>query len=208
MTDLHTYLDGAPWVPVVALAFLSGMMFERFRTEARREAWRRRKGKFGTFRKPRPQHPANRVVPVSSVDSFDPAAQLRHVELAEFVPRTLLNQSEARLFAVLERICAEENLDWRVMAQVSLGEILTSPSELAFRAINSKRVDLLLINMAGYPVHAIEYQGSGHHLGPAATRDAIKREALRKAGVGYVEIKPGDTPAEVRRLLLRLSGQN
>jgi hypothetical protein len=94
------------------------------------------------------------------------------------------------------------------MAQVSLGEILTSPSELAFRAINSKRVDLLLINMAGYPVHAIEYQGSGHHLGPAATRDAIKREALRKAGVGYVEIKPGDTPAEVRRLLLRLSGQN
>jgi len=31
--------------------------------------------------------------------------------------------------------------------------------------------------------HALEYQGSGHHNGScAAARDAVKKEALRKAG--------------------------
>ncbi|MEP7348782.1 MAG: hypothetical protein ABI668_02385 [Sphingorhabdus sp.] len=31
-------------------------------------------------------------------------------------------------------------------------------------------------------VHAIEYQGSGHHQGTAAARDAVKKEALRGSG--------------------------
>jgi hypothetical protein len=62
----------------------------------------------------------------------------------------------------------------------------------------------LLVSHEGDPLHAIEYQGSGHHLGPAATRDAVKKEALRKAGIGYVEVQPGDTPGEVRATLLKL----
>ena len=32
----------------------------------------------------------------------------------------------------------------------------------------------------------------------AAARDAVKREALRRAGVGYVEVVPGDTPTKLR----------
>ena len=35
----------------------------------------------------------------------------------------------------------------------------------------------------------------------AAARDAVKREALRRAGVGYVEAVAGDTPAELRRVV-------
>ena len=54
------------------------------------------------------------------------------------------------------------------------------------------------------PLHAIEYQGGGHHQGTAAARDAVKKEALRRAGVGYVEVVPGDTPAELRRVVERL----
>ena len=44
------------------------------------------------------------------------------------------------------------------------------------------------------PLHAIEYQGSGHFKGAHATaaRDAVKKEALRRAGIGYVEVVPGD----------------
>jgi hypothetical protein len=35
-------------------------------------------------------------------------------------------------------------------------------------------------------------------------RDAVKKEALRRAGIGYVEVVPGDTPAELRRVVERL----
>ena len=38
----------------------------------------------------------------------------------------------------------------------------------------------------------------------AAARDAVKREALRRAGVGTVEVVPGDTPAALRRVVERL----
>ncbi|MBB5684394.1 DUF2726 domain-containing protein [Sphingobium boeckii] len=115
-----------------------------------------------------------------------------------------MNKSETRVFAALERAVSEESPRWRVMAQVSLGEILASPNEEAYRAINSKRVDFLLIDEAGMPLHAIEYQGAGHHQGSAAARDAVKREALRRAEIGYIEVMPGDTPSELKGLITKL----
>ena len=52
--------------------------------------------------------------------------------------------------------------------------------------------------------HAIEYQGTGHHQGSAAARDAVKKEALRKAGIGYHEVVAGHTtPGELRALVER-----
>ena len=55
-------------------------------------------------------------------------------------------------------------------------------------------------------IHALEYQGSGHHAGDsAAARDAVKKEALRKAGIGYHEVVAGHTTAgELKRLVERL----
>lgn len=138
---------------------------------------------------------------------FDAAEQLRTVERATFRRQNLLNRGEARLLKVLDEACAEVAPDWRVMAQVSLGEVLSSPDEEAFRAINSKRVDFLIVDASGQALHAVELQGSGHHLGPAATRDAIKREALRRAGIGYSEVLPGDTPAEIRATVAKLAGR-
>jgi hypothetical protein len=71
--------------------------------------------------------------------------------------------------------------------------------------INSKRVDLLLIDGECHPRYAIEYQGSAHHQGAAAARDAVKKEALRRAGIGYHEVVAGHTtPAELRRLVEKL----
>ena len=53
--------------------------------------------------------------------------------------------------------------------------------------------------------HALEYQGTGHHNGNAAARDAVKKEALRKAKIGYHEIVAGHTtPTELRRLIDKL----
>ena len=144
-----------------------------------------------------------RVAPHSP--AFDTAEQLRVVERAIFRRQKLLNRGEARLLRVLDDACGAIAPDWRVMAQVSLGEILRSPDESAYRAINSKRVDLLIVGPDGEALHAVELQGSGHYLGPAATRDAIKREALRRAGISYLEVKPGDTPAEIRASVAKLA---
>ena len=92
------------------------------------------------------------------------------------------------------------------MAQVSMGEILRCKDEEAFACINSKRVDLLLVDENCHPRHAIEYQGRAHHQGNSAARDAVKKEALRRAGVGYHEVVADHTtPSDLRRLVERLA---
>jgi hypothetical protein len=85
------------------------------------------------------------------------------------------------------------------MAQTSMGEIIHpkkgSASDydcnLAYRSINSKRIDFVVINRSGIPVLAIEYQGAGHYHSRSFMQDAVKREALRKADVPFIEV-PSD----------------
>jgi Protein of unknown function (DUF2726) len=135
----------------------------------------------------------------------DAADQLRIVMGADFSIQPLLNRGEARVFRELDRIVIACNPGWQVMAQVSLGEILRCRDAKAYSCINSKRVDLLLMDEGCRPRHAIEYQGGAHHQGTAAARDAVKKEALRRAGIGYHEVVAGHTtPSELRRLVERL----
>jgi len=139
---------------------------------------------------------------------MDAADQLRIVMEAKFKPRPLLNKPEQRLLSHLDRALIEEAPGWRAMGQVSLGEILESDDDAAFFAINSKRVDLLIVDVDCRPLHAIEFQGTGHYQGTAAARDAVKKEALRRAGIGYLEIVSGDTPADVRAMVKRLASRS
>ena len=134
------------------------------------------------------------------------AEQLKVVSRARFSSRSLLNKSEAKVFDALDKAVIARNPRWQVMAQVSLGEFLASPDKDAFLAVNSKRVDFALMDADCQVVHALEYQGSGHHTGTsAAARDAVKKEALRKAGIGYHEVVAGHTtPSELRALVDRL----
>lgn len=134
------------------------------------------------------------------------AEQLKIVSKAEFAPRPLLNRSEANVFAALDKAVIARNPGWQVMAQVSLGEFLASPDKDAYLAVNSKRVDFALMDEKCCVRHALEYQGNGHHLNNStAARDAIKKEALRKAGIGYHEIVAGHTtPSELRTLVEKL----
>ena len=134
----------------------------------------------------------------------DSADQLRAVSAAEFKPRKLMSHKEARVFYAVERIVAARGSRCRVMAQVNLGEILSCPDRAAFSAVNSKRVDILVISPSGDPLAAIEYQGSGHYQGDAPARDAVKREALRRAGVAYIEVVEGDAEAELLQRLARI----
>jgi hypothetical protein len=92
--------------------------------------------------------------------------------------------------------------------QVSLGEIIGTEragepdSDAAHQAINSKRADLTIFDRSGLPIAVIEYQGSGHDLGgDSKRRDKIKRVALERAGVKFIEIADRTAPAEIQRII-------
>ncbi len=204
LADLLALLDK----PVVLLIVLMiggviGIALEttlnRIDRNQRRAYWRgRRAAKFGRGQAERRKEPA--------AGGTDGAAdQLKAVMRAEFRPRALLNRPEAQVFRALDRIVIARNPGWQVMAQVCLGEFLASEDADGYRCINSKRVDFALMDGECRVRHAIEYQGAGHHQGSAAARDAVKKEALRKAGIGYHEVVAGHTtPAELKRLIEKL----
>ncbi|MDP2129321.1 MAG: DUF2726 domain-containing protein [Erythrobacter sp.] len=199
MEILQNFLDSP--LPFAALVVSITMFFgsfliasevilEKMRLSQRKAYWAGRKhGKSG------PKTPADYA-----------ADQLKKVSEARFVARALLNASEAKVFDTLDKAVSARNPQWQVMAQVSLGEFLASADKDAFLAVNSKRVDFALMDANCCVRHAIEYQGSGHHTGTtAAARDAIKKEALRKAGIGYHEVVAGHTtPSELRALVEKL----
>src|SRR5688500_10831547 len=182
-----------------------GMRLEGFLAKQRRAAWKRRNpGKWDKSKyADRLIRPKADALPSKVSDAAD---QLRTVMRADFKAQPLLNKSEARVFAVLDKLVIElAPPGWQVMAQVSLGEILRCEDKDAYLCINSKRVDLLIVDADCKPVHAIEYQGGAHFKGAHATaaRDAVKKEALRRAGIGYEEIVGGHhTPAELRRVVV------
>ncbi|MFM5917322.1 MAG: DUF2726 domain-containing protein [Novosphingobium sp.] len=200
-----------PWLLAVVLALgaACGMGVERFVANQERAKWRA----YWQRRGGAPSHGSgfrngSKVVPIEGATErslVDAADQLRVVMAAEFNPRPLLNKAEARVFAELDRLVMARNPSWQVMAQVSVGEFIASADARAYGCINSKRVDLLLVDAHCRARHAIEYQGTGHHQGNAAARDAIKKEALRRAGIGYHEVIAGSTtPRELRQLVDKL----
>lgn len=159
------------------------------------------------YRPRRGDRPGLRVVAKAGEDEAlaGAAEQLRRVMAADFKARPLLNRPESALFEALDKAVIARNPKWQVMAQVSLGEFLSSPDRNAYSAVNSKRVDFALMDDKCCVRHVVEYQGTGHHQGSAAARDAVKKEALRKAGIGYHEVVAGHTtPAELKRLVERL----
>lgn len=169
-------------------------VFEQADREKRRAYWRGRNA--GKTR--------GQAAPQASTKDFA-ADQLKAVMKADFRRRALLNKKEGNVFRSLDQIVIARNPNWQVMAQVSVGEFVWTDDEEAFLAINSKRVDFVLMDENCQVRHALEYQGDGHHQGSAAARDAVKKEALRKAGIGYHEIVAGHTtPAELKRLVERL----
>lgn len=185
--------------------FFLGMGVERHLGKRRRRAWARAGKWERRFFRGKSVVSSESWKDSVALPAQDAASQLRIVMNAHFAPQPLLNRSEARLFRELDRLVLDLKPDWQVMAQVSLGEILRSPQAAAYGCINSKRVDLLIVDEHCRPRHAIEYQGSGHHQGTAAARDAVKKEALRRAGIGYHEVIGGhSTPSDLKRLVEKL----
>lgn len=119
------------------------------------------------------------------------------VILSKYKRKALMNKSEYQLFLRLEKLLSKGYQEFRLFTQVSMGEFLESIDKEAHFAINSKRVDFLIVDKNGYAVIVIEYQGQGHYQDNAAKRDAVKREACRKAGVIFLEFQPNYGKAEL-----------
>jgi hypothetical protein len=201
--DLPTFI-----VLIIAVAaFLSGLCCERLRAELARRAWQKRRWRRGEARQKSPWRRSEGVVPFKTEASpvTEPAERLRLVMSARFETRRLLSRLEAHVLYAAERATNTADLKRRVMAQVSLGEVLSSPDARAYSAINSKRVDLLIVSRSGDPIAAIEYQGHGHYQGTAAARDAAKKEALRKAGVRYIAVTPESGTDAMAREIARIA---
>ena len=161
-----------------------------------------------------PDREAASPQPEASKRLGDPTAQMEFISKVDFKPRPLLNRSEYKILRILEEVSQDIPGGHRVMAQTSLGEVLApqmasgskAARDLAFRSINSKRLDFLVIDGYGMPVLAVEYQGHGHYNDRTFMHDAVKREAVRKAGIRFLEIPAEydakDLENEIRKALL------
>lgn len=195
-------------IAALFVGLVTGMVLEQLLATTRKQA-RQEKSRSRREERRSNEHivlgPWRPMPAAASLRPIDATDQLRIVMRSQFTIQPLLNKSEARVFRELDSIVIGCNSSWQVMAQVSLGEILRSTDVDAYSCINSKRVDLLLVDSNCRPRHVIEYQGGAHYQGAAAARDAVKKEALRRAGVGYHEVVAGQTtPSELRRLVEKL----
>lgn len=70
--------------------------------------------------------------------------------------------------------------------------------------INSRRLDFAIIDRAGRLAVAVEYRGNAPVQGTACMRRAVKREAIRRAGIPYIEVEPDFDPALLRNRIAGL----
>ncbi|MBL4870156.1 MAG: DUF2726 domain-containing protein [Robiginitomaculum sp.] len=134
-------------------------------------------------------------------DVKNPENQLKFIDKVTFRSKKLMNKKEYPVFAKIEKHLRNKKSGHRIMAQVNMGEFIGTIGDgywqdKAFSSINSKRVDFLIIGPWGYPLIAIEYQGSGHYQNDATKRDKVKRMAAEKTDIYFLEIFPGDTPEQ------------
>lgn len=132
-------------------------------------------------------------------DPYGPEDQLDVVNETNYFSKKLMNHFEYKVFKTLQK--GTKNKGY-LFSQVCLGEFIgcrnnSEEDHLAFRLINTKRVDFLIIGFHGKPLVAIECQGSGHYQNNADHRDAIKATALASANIPLMEIFERENETEI-----------
>jgi hypothetical protein len=134
--------------------------------------------------------------------------QLAEVLKCKFEKKRLFNHTEEKVYRlIIEMINTHAKGHFKVNGQTNLGEFIKCKEDFwgnkAFKAINSKRVDLLIVNRDLMPVAAIEVNGTGHYFNNALERDEIKRAAIESAGIKYIAIRENeDSKEKLERELL------
>lgn len=133
-----------------------------------------------------------------------PENQLDIVARSDFHKSKLMNKEEYGLFIRLEPLLKTNRPGHRLFTQVSMGELIGSPNKNAYFCINNKRVDFVIISPYGDPLVVIEYQGGGHYQGNAVQRDAVKKEACRKAGIAFIELNDKYSDRDLDNIILHI----
>jgi hypothetical protein len=143
---------------------------------------------------------------VAKPQAFDSVARLRIVSDTNFSLRRLLTEREAERLAEVEGILADLGVDWRVMPQVSLSDILAAEDETAWRALGGQRVAMVILAANQMSIAAVDYQPMGQVREEDAVLDAVRREALRRSGIEYIELRANDGSDMLRGTLTELAG--
>ena len=110
---------------------------------------------------------------------------------AGFRAKALLNRSEARLYRMIIHRLPK---GYRLMAQVSYGEMLAHANPRHYHEVAARRADMVITDKGFSVVAVIEYQGAGHSGFTAADAirirrgDRLKRAALEAAGLVLIEV--------------------
>ncbi len=105
--------------------------------------------------------------------------------------KRVLNNTEFVAYHAIKKTIKDSHINNSayLFPQISLGEVLGHHDNECRSAINSKRVDFLLVNKGFWPFAAIEIHGTGHYSGSSShLRDEIKQTALEAAGIRYIPI--------------------
>ncbi len=143
---------------------------------------------------------------VAKPQAFDSVTRLRLVSDTNFSLRRLLTEREAERLAEVEGILADLEVDWRVMPQVSLSDILAAEDETAWRALGGQRVAMVILAANQMSIAAIDFQPMGQVREEDAVLDAVRREALRRSGIEYIELRANDGSDMLRSTLAELAG--
>ncbi len=146
------------------------------------------------------RHPHTRPLP-QTPQPF-PASQPRPTYIpSPILIATATAAALAALRAIKTANDAIRSTRYSLAFQISMGEFLATPeptpdssaadedlNNRGFRSINSKRSDFLIYTRPDFlPALVIEYHGPGHYQGNALARDAVKRAALKRAGIPLLE---------------------
>jgi hypothetical protein len=180
----------------VILGVVAGLLLENYRRKLEPELAGQPPGK------PAPPPPLRLTGPGRIVDS---AADLRLVSDAGFASKPLLSGREADVLGYVETVAAEAGQGWRVVPQVRLVDILASADAEANAVVGEHRVDMLIVSARHLPVAALDYQPLGQLKDDSALRDAIKREALRRADIPFLEVRANEPLDGLKAQILRLA---
>lgn len=139
-------------------------------------------------------------------DISDPVNQMRYVRAVKLYAVRPVNREAVEVLCAIEGWINRYNYRWRVAFEVSLGAFIKTESNIdpeaadrAFRSYSGKRVDFLVVDNAGRPRLAIEYNGTGHDLAvDAFDRMMVKRLALTKAQIPLIEIAAGTAKHDIQ----------
>ncbi len=128
-----------------------------------------------------------------------------------FEKRRVMHRSELQLLSKVEQIATEQGAGHRVMAQISLGELIQpqqlrapqNTSDAALASIYESRVGLVVLDSTGVVVLVVEALPGYPGQDAVLLRDAVKREALRRAGIPVVEVEQGVALSALRDQMLR-----